>query len=89
MYSAKTVEKILSGKQMKRSLEAHSTLILALCDIYVTRKICYVDNKEGLINAIDSFKKNFELKTDSEFQSATQSSMKTLETLQLSQLFDR
>lgn len=74
---------------MKRSLEAHFTLILALCDIYVTKRICDHDNKEDLMAAVESFRKNFALKADSEFQCEINSSSEKLHALKLSDLFNR
>ncbi|CAG9761624.1 unnamed protein product [Ceutorhynchus assimilis] len=39
MYSASTVSRILEGKQYYRSLEAHMTTVLALCDFFIEKII--------------------------------------------------
>ena len=59
MYSATTVEKILSGKQMKRSIEAHTTTVLALCDIYIRKRIRDQKNKEEIILFMNKYETKY------------------------------
>lgn len=56
MYSARTVDKILAGKQMKRAIEAHTTTILALLNIYVIPSVRAKEKKEEMFTLIKEVK---------------------------------
>lgn len=74
---------------MKRSLEAHTTLILALCDIYIGGKINDDCRKVDIIACINSVRATVNLENDADFQKATQAAKEKFKTLDLSKFFDR
>lgn len=74
---------------MKRALEAHSTLMLALSNVLVTRKIKNHPNKSAIEACITSLRKNLMLKDDSNFQSAMKIVENDFATLEISKLFER
>lgn len=80
---------MLAGKQMKRAIEAHTTLVLALCNIFITKKIKENSKKDDVIACINSLKKSLSLENESAFQSAVKQASEKFSILQLTQLFNK
>lgn len=89
IYSASVVEKMLAGKQMKRSLEAHTILVLALSKIFITKKIEENSKKQDVIECLNSMKASFSLENDEGFQSAVKNATDIFATSQLAELFNK
>lgn len=89
MYSAKVVEKILAGKQMKRSIEAHTTTILAICCIYIRSRMSVRENKDDIIELIKEMKRNLHVDDDSVFQSCINVFTSKFKALEVNKLFGR
>lgn len=53
---------------MKRAIEAHTTLVLALCNIFIVKKVDSDSQKDEIVTFMNSLKKTFSLKNDSQFQ---------------------
>lgn len=87
IYSANVVEKMLAGKQMKRAIEAHTTLVLALSNIYIIKKIEEHPKKDDIVTCISSLKKSLSLENDSELQNAVQLATDEFSKLHLTKLF--
>lgn len=74
---------------MKRSIEAHTTTILALCCIYVRKRICDRKNKDEIIEFLKDMKQNSSLEDDAIFQSFINSSTTKFNALEINKLFER
>lgn len=87
IYSANVVEKMLAGKQMKRAIEAHTTLVLAVSNIFIAKKLEEHPKKEEIVTCISSLRESMSLANDTKFQSAVKLATDEFSKFHLTELF--